>query len=178
MVKNSKSTATHKITPSSRRSKNPKSAFDLKNTKPSHRKSSIKDFRPDVRKLILGIVFANIIIVIAVIIAYFKISPQYQVPNTLDDLAVKYYENVFYKNLTTSDKYTGNPQAALEKYTDRGLSPISLRQILLQTKASDSIKSYLEKYCDTEATSFTFYPDEPFTRAAYHYKIDSSCEFE
>lgn len=177
MVKNS-TKATKTKSPSVRNARNSKSAFDLKNTKPSRRKSSIKDFRPDVRKLILGIVIINVIIVAAAVIAYFKFVPKYHVPAVIDDIAAKYYENVFYENLITSDKYSGDPDVALNRYTDHGFTPITLRQLILQTKSDDSTKSYLEKYCDTDTTSVVFYPDSPYTRSSYHFKVDSSCEVE
>jgi hypothetical protein len=79
------------------RRKNPKSDFDLKSTKPSRRGGGCPDFR----KIILGVVVINILIVVGVVVAYFQLLPKYRVPATIDALAHKYYENVFYENMVT-----------------------------------------------------------------------------
>ncbi len=178
MVNKTKSATLRKITKKSPRSKNPKSAFNLKSTKSSHRKTSIQDFRFDIRKLILSIVVINIVIVIIAIVAYFQLKPDYRIPATIDNLAAKYYENNFYEKLVTSDQFSGDPEDALGVYTKTGLTPVTLHQLLIQTKADQSTRSYLEKYCDTDTTTVTFYPDSPFSRTSYHYKIYSSCDID
>jgi hypothetical protein len=156
------------------RRKNPKSDFDLKSTKPSRRGGIQLDFR----KIILGVVVINILIVVGVVVAYFQLLPKYRVPATIDALAHKYYENVFYENMVTSEKYTGNPAEALSKYVGRGLSRMSLHQIILQTQADAETRTLLEKYCDTDVTAVTFYPEEPYGRDSYHFTVNPPCEVE
>ena len=133
---------------------------------------------PWLRNLILIIILAATATIVTVIIMANISKPENQITSRISALASDYYESTFYENLISSDNYSGNPADALSKYTDYGLSPITLRQLLLndQVKTAEDA-NYLLEYCDENRTSVKFYPESPYSRTDYHVEYTYSCEY-
>lgn len=132
-----------------------------------------------VKNLTVVVIVIVTIIVIVMVVCSLILRPSHQVPSKIETLASNYYENVFYQNMLNSPNYSGDPEKALAPHAARGLSPVTLRQLILNEHLalSSTEADYLLKYCDEEATSIKFYPDPPFSRTAYHTEITYSCNF-
>ncbi|MBR3249011.1 hypothetical protein IKF89_03225 [Candidatus Saccharibacteria bacterium] len=123
------------------------------------------------------IVIAAILVFIAVICSVL-LNPERQVKLKFEALATNYYENIFYTNLINSKNFSGSPQKSLEKYTETGLSPMTLRQLILHdADATKDTADYLLKYCDENETRVTFYPEPSYSKTAYHAEYTYSCNF-
>lgn len=146
--------------------------------KTRHRGKQCNNCLPWLRGLILVVILAATAAIITIIIMANISKPENQISSRITALASDYYENTFYENLITSDKYSGDPEQALSKYTDYGLSPVTLRQLLLndQVKTAEDAK-YLLEYCDENRTSVKFHPDPPYSRTDYHIEYTYSCEY-
>ena len=93
-------------------------------------------------------------------------------------LAADYYENYFYAQLTDPDDSSANHESTLSQYHERGLSPLTLRDLLLHDGEKYlNTRNYLTKYCDENHTIIKFYPDPPYERKSYHADISYSCNF-
>ncbi len=134
-----------------------------------------------IKWLILAIIIFLIAIVIAV--AVFALLPrdEYTVKSKLDYLVRDYYENYLYSAFENSAQSYGNStvEELLEKHAERGLSRITLRQLLLHdtTKTAD-IANYLREYCDENKTFMQIFPEPPFDRTSYRIKYTYSCNFQ
>lgn len=131
-----------------------------------------------IKNIVLTIIILVTITIGVAIAATFLLQPERLVKQKVESIAANYYENVIYESMINSDQYSGNPADALEKYTVRGMTPITLRQILLLDEAiSTDDDKYLRAQCDVNATSVRFFPDSPFSRTDYHVEYTYACNF-
>ena len=137
-----------------------------------------RDFSAFARKFLLFLIPIMTVLVMAIMVSTILFNPEHQIKSKLSALASSYYENYFYTNLESSDQFSGNAEKALQKYETNGLPPVTLRQLILANKASDSSEAaYLTRYCDDEATVVQFYPESPYTRISYRVAYAYSCNF-
>lgn len=124
---------------------------------------------------------AIIILAIVVAVAVFcaiLLNPERQIPRKFEALASNYYENIFYTGMINSDSFDGDLKAALQKHEAAGLAPVSLRQLIyLSDGAAASDGNYLAEYCDINDSSVIFYPESPYTKSSYHFRITYACNF-
>ncbi|MBR3172484.1 hypothetical protein IKF21_01010 [Candidatus Saccharibacteria bacterium] len=138
-----------------------------------------RDISNFARKYLLFLIPIMTVVVIGTVACIFIFNPEQQVKSKLSSLAQHYYEDYFYTNLENSDQFSGDAEKALQKYEDKGLPPVTLRQLILANKASDSSDAtFLSKHCDNGATSVKFYPEVPYTRTSYHVEYAYSCNFQ
>ncbi len=92
-----------------------------------------------------------------------------------EKIATDYYETYFYPKLASSEK---GAKDFLEKYTESGLAPVPLRQLLLFDNArhQDSRPLYETEECNTNNSLVLFYPKSPFGKKDYRIDIKLSCE--
>ena len=129
------------------------------------------------QKIILGVIGILILIVVIFTICAFKFDTKFQVEAKISDLAHDYYESYYYPNAFGSD--TEVSANFLSRFKDSGLTPVTLRQLLLTLDSvSDSDVSFLKKYCDENATSVHYFPEEPYAADSYHAEFAYSCNFE
>ena len=130
------------------------------------------------RNITLVIIIIAALAVCTTFIASILLKPERLVPPKIEALATNYYENIFYEKMVTSDQFSGDATATLEKHHERGLAIITLRQLLLQDPPiTDDEANYLRQYCDENKTTVHFYPDPPYTRTAYHAEFNYACNF-
>ena len=130
------------------------------------------------RNTTLVIIIIATLVVCASFIASILLKPERLVPQQFEALATNYYENIFYEKMESSNQFSGDAAATLEKHHERGLAVITLRQLLLQNpEATANVADYLRKYCDEDKTTVHFYPDPPYTRTAYHTEYNYACNF-
>lgn len=126
------------------------------------------------------IIFIIILIIIVASIGFlfvFLNRPENIVKTEIDQLASHYYEDIFYENMLNSKNFSGDAAQTLSKYTESGISPLTLRQLVSIDSFSSSKKDYLYSYCDESSTLVRFYPDPPYSRTSYHTDIVYSCNF-
>lgn len=132
------------------------------------------------KKTILFVIFAAMLIVIFASISIIFINPEKRVKDRIANLAEDYYENYFYANFTSSDKFKqiDNLDEAFEKYHSRGFSPITLNELLLYDHhKNEKYASFLTEYCDRNKTTIKFFIDPPYDKDSYHIEYTYSCNF-
>ncbi|MBR2641441.1 hypothetical protein IKG29_00250 [Candidatus Saccharibacteria bacterium] len=129
------------------------------------------------KRIILCIIFLVIIIITAFTLFALFFKNENLVKADLDHLARDYYENYLYDSFKNSSQ-NQDMEALLSKHTSRGLSVITLRQLLLHDNAKNAkTASYLREYCDENSTFFQIYPEPPYEKTSYHLKFTYSCNF-
>jgi hypothetical protein len=124
------------------------------------------------QKIILVVIILAVLTVLAALIYSLLFNPERVVKSTISQLSNSYYEDYFYPNIS------GDASQALPRYTDTGLSKVTLRQLLLyDDQQTAKYQDLLSKYCDTNATYVQFYPTEPFGKSDYHTEFTYSCSF-
>jgi len=155
-----------------------KAKANAKSRQRNRTKSAPSSF--SVRKLVLSIILVvMVIIVISTFYAFFFTKEQ-KIKSSLSALASDYYENYFYENMVNSEEFKkiNNTETALSKYHDKGLTPISLNNLLLSNDQKNYEKyHFLTDYCDEEKTTVIFYPDPPYKRTSYHTEYTYTCNF-
>lgn len=130
------------------------------------------------RNTILIVIVASSLIVCLAVISAFLLNPERQVKQKFEALANNYYEYNFYENLLNSENFSGDLRLALQKYEEPGLSPVTLRQLLLYDPAGTAdVGAYLKRYCDPNSTTVKFYPEFPYSRTSYHAEYTYDCNF-
>ena len=137
-----------------------------------------KLFAPHAKRIVIGIVFICLVVVIGATVASWYFSPDKVARREIERIARDYYENYFYNNffaeLTGEDR-----QTEFEKYVKRGFAPTYLRQLLNyddgKHQASAGYFSDPNYTCDTNATNVIFYPYQPFGEENYTMKIEMVC---
>lgn len=131
-----------------------------------------------IQKIIIVIIISVMAITIGFAIASFFLQPENLTKAKISNLATDYYENYLYENLINSEKFSGNIDATMSEYRDRGLSTITLRQLLLHDQSKNaSLANEIKNYCDEEKTTIKFYPDAPYSRNNYHVDYHYVCNF-
>ena len=131
-----------------------------------------------IQKIIIVIIVSVMAITIGFAIASFFLQPENLTKAKISNLATDYYENYLYENLINSEKFSGNIDATMSEYRDRGLSIITLRQLLLHDQSKNaSLANEIKNYCDEEKTTIKFYPDAPYSRSSYHVDYHYVCNF-
>ena len=146
--------------------------------KRNHSRKPVRKRFSLVQKIILGvIVVASITIVIATI-SVLNSRPENIVKSKIETLASDYYENVIYQGILDSKQFSGDITETLQKYTETGLSPVTLRELLLHdTKKSADFSSLIKEYCNQEMTTVKYYPEAPFAKSSYRVVYSYSCDF-
>ena len=149
-----------------------------KKSKKYRRRNNYPD--PRIKKTILFVIlFAGVVVIFGMIYAIF-FNHENVIKTKISALATDYYENYFYKKLTSSKKFTKiqDLDTAMEKYHTGGLTPVTLDNLLLyDNQKHEKERAYLTKYCDEDRTIVKFYMDPPYERTSYHYDITYSCNF-
>lgn len=158
--------------------KSKKDSFTLKNSRSQIRRHDGSTSRLNLpQKIILGIITLLVLIVVVSTIFALKYDAKYQVEAKISDLAREYYEEYYYPSAFDSDRALASNY--LTRYTEGGLFPVSLRQMLLLTPdVSESDAAFLEKYCDKNATSVTYFPSAPFAKDSYRAEFSYSCKYD
>lgn len=131
-----------------------------------------------IQRLIIGIIVCAIIVVLAALVCSFVFKPENTVKSKIDNLASDYYENFFYERIVESNNSDDAVKKVVSEYKDTGLTPVSLRQLILHdTQKNYEIGKYLKNYCDENNTVAKFYPEEPFDKTSYRIEYTYSCEF-
>lgn len=142
------------------------------------RKSSFRGLEIKPKKIILTIIILATLVVALTVIMIAFLNPERQVKSKVESLASNYYENIIYQDLVTSDTFSGDIESALQKYTEKGLPRVNLRQLLLNTKNVPTADyDYLTKHCDIEKTFVQFFPESPFASTNYRVDYTYSCNF-
>ena len=129
------------------------------------------------QKIILGVIGLLILIVVIFTICAFKFDTKFQVEAKISDLTREYYENYYYPNAFGND--TEISTNFLSRFSDSGLTPVTLRQLLLTLdNVSESDAAFLKKYCDENATSVHYFPEEPYAADSYRSEITYSCNYQ
>lgn len=124
------------------------------------------------QKLTLLAIIVATIAVLTAIICSLVFNAERTTKSTISHLASDYYENYFYSNISSN-----NPAEVMNKYTDAGLTRITLRQLLLYTPQNSVYEDTLLRYCDEDNTYVVFYPKAPFGKTDYDTKYTYSCSF-
>ena len=135
------------------------------------------DFNNFARKFLIVLIPCIAIILAIAIACTFIFNPERQAKSELEALARNYYENIIYQNMLNSDNFSGDPAKTLEEYTDKGLSLVKLRQLILLNEDSNINTSHVLEYCDKEQTLVKYYPEPPFEKTSYRIEFDYSCNF-
>ncbi len=126
------------------------------------------------KPLVIVIIVIAIAVVLISLFCTFFFSPERQVKDTISRLTSEYYENYFYEKYTSAAYDTQNVQ----KYTERGFSPIYLRQILLyDDQKNEEYQDFITEYCNADKTYVVIYPEPPFDKKSYHLEISYACNF-
>ena len=134
------------------------------------------------QKIILIVIYVAFLAVAIFTIFALNFNQKYQVEARISDLATAYYENYYYPRAFNDDY--GNIDSAkaanfLSQFTDTGLAPVSLRQILLSTPGiSNNDQKLLLRYCDENRTTITYKPETPYAHDSYHIDYHYSCNFD
>ena len=129
------------------------------------------------QKVVLGVICVLSVLVIGFLIFALKFDAKFQVESKLSSLATEYYETYYYPNAFGEDAEASAD--FLSKFKEDGLAPVALRQLLLTLdNVSEADVELFDKYCDENATSVTFYPEEPYAKNSYHTEYKYSCVFK
>ena len=160
---------------------NKKNYLSINYSRRSRRRKSrhIKNQDSFSRTIILCIILIVTIIIIAATIFAAVFTNENRTKLTISDIAADYYENYFYENLLKSEEFQkNNPGATLEEYQEKGLSPLTLRDLLLYDDQKHyNQHDFLTKFCDENKTLVKFYPESPYERNSYRTEFVYSCNF-
>ena len=148
--------------------------MDMTNAKNHKHKKTLSG----VQKTIIIVISLAIIVTLAAVVISFFLQPERLTKSRIESLASDYYENYLYENFINSDKFFGDLESAMSRYTETGLTSITLRQLILhdQTKTA-SIADSLKANCDIERTTIKFFPESPFSRKDYRVDYHYVCNF-
>lgn len=130
---------------------------------------------PPIKKIILSIIiFLFILVIILTIFAIFN-TPEKRVKSEIEHLTHDYYENYLYPKISENAK---DISETLEKYQEKGLSPILLRQLLFSDRKDQKTIQFLRNHCDENKTAVRFYPEPPFSKTSYNVEYTYNCNLD
>ena len=126
-------------------------------------------------------VIANILVILLIIIVAvsfwlnYYFSPKVTATRELPNIAKDYYENYYYPKLSESSD--GSNVDLLKKYSEKGLPPIKLRQLLLYEdgKYSNYSSTFDSVGCNQNTSTITFTPSSPYNNTDYTIKYKLHC---
>lgn len=135
------------------------------------------------QKIILVVIGVVFLLVVIFTIFALNFNQKYQVEAKITDLAAAYYESYFYPRAFSDDVNDGIDSAKatefLSQFTETGLAPVTLRQLLLSTPGvTEDDKTFLLQYCDQNGTQVVYKPEVPFAHDSYHIDYSYSCNFD
>ena len=126
------------------------------------------------KKISIFVIFTSMLLVILFTVFAILYRPDNIVRYKINNLATDYYENYYYNQFADRDDL----EEIMQKYTERGFSRITLRQLLLHDYEKNlETANYLRKYCDENKTYLYIFPDPPFTKTSYHIEYYYACDF-
>lgn len=127
------------------------------------------------QKIIIAVISIALLSVVAACLCGWLFKPERTVKSQINALATNYYESYFYPQIA---KNTSDIDGTLQAYTDTGFSEVSLLQLMAaDPTATTNTFTLTLKYCDSDATTVTFYPDPPYTKTSYRAEFHYSCSF-
>ena len=129
------------------------------------------------RKTAITAIIVSIVAVLIALVVLLFFTPEQNIKGRIEGLAKEYYETYFYQQFTKSIP-AENIDDVLGSYTEHGFSEVPLRQLLFYDGGKNSgLADEFGKYCNLNATSVRFIPDEPFGPTNYHTEYKYSCNF-
>lgn len=133
------------------------------------------------RNAILSVIILAMLVVILCVLMQVFVDKESTVKHKIEEISADYYENYYYDSInkdTSTDSEENLPSNILEKYHERGLVIVPLRQLLLfdNRRHLDSA-ALLTEYCDENTTYIRIYPDPPYGKKDYHVEYNYSCTF-
>ena len=127
-------------------------------------------------------IIIGILMVLVIFTTIYSIlnKPEDRVKARISALATDYYENYFYDDFTSSEQFAQieDINSAMEKYTRRGFSDISLRQLFLHDSSrTTNDAAFLKNYCNENKTFIRIFPEPPYGKTDYHIEYTYSCNF-
>jgi hypothetical protein len=124
-----------------------------------------------------GVMISGIMVAVSLFVTIYY-NPEVIVKRKFNELARTYYESYYYDKLVETideDKF----QERMESYSQSGLQPVLLRQLLLyQNGKYSDYKEYFEQedyVCDKNKTSATFFPVAPYGVRDYKVEFKFEC---
>lgn len=128
------------------------------------------------RIVILTIIGLVTILVVTLTVLALNVGTEDQVEAKISRLTRTYYENYYYPN-AFSDQTAATD--FLSRFTESGLAPVSLRQLLLTAPGvTEDDKTFLRKYCNENTTVVHYYPEAPYAQDSYRPEITYACKFD
>ncbi len=128
--------------------------------------------------VVLIVIIASMFIVIAMSIFALLFKPENTVKAKISELSSDYYENYLYQNFDFNNFSSEELANFMQKYENKGLTAITLRQILLHDYQKNAeFAPLLKKYCDEDSTYVKFYPEPPYSKTSYRTEYTYSCDF-
>ena len=110
-------------------------------------------------------------------IVLLRFDEKYQVEAKISDLVHDYYEEYYYPTAFDSDEALA--ANFLARFTSVGLTPVSLRQMLLTLpNISERERNLIEQHCNQNTTMVTYYPKSPYSADSYDTELQYNCDFE
>lgn len=150
----------------------------MRKTTTNYKKAKVKS--SSAKKISLIIVCSAMALVVLALIILPFVKDENLAKSKIDQLARDYYENYFYDDYTNSAKFQQleNKEETMQKYSERGFSRLTLRQLILQDYDKNAeTATFLREICDENKTYIQFFPEAPYTKTSYHTKITYSCNF-
>ena len=127
------------------------------------------------KKIIITVITLVALAVVITLIHVWNFDTKYQVEAKIADLTTVYYEDYFYPNIFSGNV---NMSDVLGEFKDSGLTPVSLRQLILSNPSvSSSEAKFIRDYCDENSTSVQFFPEPPYEKDSYHAEFTYSCKY-
>ena len=130
------------------------------------------------RRVILAVVILVLLTVaIGLLVAYFYDEPE-AVRKKIEEMATEYYEDFIFEETAKRKADQWEITKTLAEYSERGLAPVRLRQLLLYDGYKNaSERDFILKHCDENETEVLFHPVEPYQRESYWVEYQYKCDF-
>lgn len=130
------------------------------------------------KKTVLTVIIVAMLAVVLAVLASSFMKPENIVKNKISEVAKDYYENYFYDKILEYKPAGQTMTEAMERYVKNGFSEVQLRQLMLfDGRRHAEAEAILYTYCDPDATTVHFYPEEPFGKTDYRVEYKYACIF-